>query len=382
MNRARRHIAIAVLLLAACGPAATPSTGASTSPTTAAATTAAAPTVAAPVKLAKIGTIDLPTQTESFDFATIDPRTKTLYLADRTNKGVDIISLTNEKYVSTITGFIGLRKGDDSGPNGVLIIPDVNQLWATDGDSTVKIIDLATKAIVATIPLGGKKRGDDLSYDPQDKVVVIGSDSEDIPYLSFISVADRKILGTLQYPGAGGIEGIIWSPTKSAFYVSIPSTKANPGGQIDLVDPKAMKVTQTFPLKDCYPHGIAFGPSQRIVVGCSGDAIAAGLKAQTLVIDASTGSVVASISEAGGADIVAYNSGANQYVIAESNMTADGTKAGAAAPQLGVIDAATNKFLQSFPTAKSAHTVTVDPATNHIYVPVPGKGIAVFGPGS
>src|SRR5258708_21716401 len=283
MDRARRYLAIAVILLAACGPAATPSTGASTAPATTA-TTTVAPTVAAPVKLAKIGNIDLPTQTDSFDFATIDPSTTTLYLADRTHKGVDIISLANEKYVSTITGFIGLRKSDDSGPNGVLLVPDANQLWATDGDSTVKIIDLATKTVVASISLGGKKRGDDLAYDPQDKLVVIGSDAEETPYLTFISVPDRKVLGTLQYPGAGGVEGILWSQAKGAFYVSIPTTKANPGGQIDLVDPKAMKVTQTFPVKDCYPHGIAFGPSQRLVLGCSGDAIAPALTAQSPII--------------------------------------------------------------------------------------------------
>ncbi len=366
-------LAAASLLVAACSPAAGPS--ATSAAPTAAPTPSPSPS---PAKYGKIATIDVPGMTVSFDFTALDTATKTLYLADRTTNGVDIISLANEKYVSTITGFVGVRKSDDSGPNGLKLIPELKQLWATDGDSTVKVIDLTTNKVIDTIKTGGKKRGDDLGYDPKDKIVMVANDGEDPPFLTFISTTDRKILGKLPMPGAGGLEGMLWDDTKGVFWQSVPTSKANPGGELDLVDPKAMKVTQVYPVQNCYPHGIAFGPSNQLVLGCSGDAIAAGAKAQTLIMDKTNGSIVATVPEAGGSDIVWYNSGDNHYYLAGSNMTSDGTKAGQPAPALQIIDAATNKFIQGLPTKKSAHAVAVDPATNHIYVPIPNEGIAVF----
>ncbi len=373
-------LAAAAIAVAACGPAATtPAAPSATAARTVAATPTATP---APVKYARAGTINFPKDTASFDFAVIDPSTKTLYLADRTNGGVSVVSLANEKYVSTITGFSGLKGSKDSGPNGVALIPDLNQLWATDGNSSVKMVDLKTNTVVGSVSTGGKARGDDLAYDPKDRIVVVGNDAEATPFLTFISTGDRKILGKLEFPGVDGIEGILWSDSRAAFFVSVPNSKTNPGGEIHLVDPKAMKVTQTYPVKDCQPHGIAFGPSNQLLLGCSGDAIAAGSKAQTLILDSTNGSVLATVPEFGGSDIVAFNPTNNLYFLAGSNMTADGTKAGTAAPQLGVINAKTNKLVQTFPTLKSAHTLVVDPATNRVYVPIPNAGIAVFAPAS
>ena len=45
---------------------------------------------------------------------------------------------------------------------------------------------------------------------------------------------------------------------------------------------------------------------------------------------------------------------------------------------LGIIDAATNKWIANVPTGKNAHSVAVDPGNNRVYVPIP-TGIAVFG---
>lgn len=364
---------VGLSILAACAPAAAPSP----SPSVAASATAT-PSPSAAAKYAKVGNIDLPTQTTSFDFAAIDPSSKTLFLADRTNKGVDVISLATEKYVSTIGGFVGLKGPDNSGPNGLAVVSDLNQLWATDGDSTVKVIDLAKGSVIATIASGGKNRGDDVAYDPQDKLVMMANDAETTPFLTFISAADRKILGKLELPGAGGIEGLLWSPSRSVFFVSVPTTKTNPGGEVDLVDPKTMKVTQVYPVKDCYPHGIAFGPRNQMVLACSNDAIQAGAKAQTLIMDATNGSIVATVPEIGGSDIAVFNPTLGHYYLGSSNMTSDGTKSGSPAPALGIIDASTNKFLQGLPTLKSAHTVIADASTGHVYVPIPGMGIAIY----
>src|SRR5713226_6423607 len=235
----------AVAFAMSCGgPAAAPSAPPASSAPAAPATPS--PTKAPPT-YSKIGTINLPTQSGSFDVALVDEKTHTLYLADRTSKGVDII--VNEKFVRTIGGMVGAGKSSDvSGPNGLVLLPDLNQLWAGDGDSTVKVIDLATNAIIASISTGGKGRADEGAYDPKHKIVMIGNDSEDKPFETFISATDRKVLGKLEIPGAGGVEEPEFDEANGVFWLSVPTTKANPGGEIDVIDPVTMKITKTYPL--------------------------------------------------------------------------------------------------------------------------------------
>jgi len=143
-----------------------------------------------------------------------------------------------------------------------------------------------------------------------------------------------------------------------------------------------MKVTKVFALRDCNPHGIAIGPRGQMLLGCSPDALTNGARAQVQVIDMESGNLVAAITETGAADIVWYNPGANQYFVAASGMTADGTKTGAPTPALGIIDAASNRWLQNVSTFAGAHSVVGDPATNHVYVPLPAQGFTVLGGGS
>jgi hypothetical protein len=35
------------------------------------------------------------------------------------------------------------------------------------------------------------------------------------------------------------------------FYMSVPATNTNPGGEIDVIDPVAMAVTARYPLSNC-----------------------------------------------------------------------------------------------------------------------------------
>ena len=365
----------AASIASACGSAATPSASpAASAPPSA----AASPTpTKAPLTFSKVGTISVqPTQSGSFDVSIVDEKTHTLYLADRTTKGVDVF--VNEKFVRTIGGMVGLAKSSDvSGPNGLILLPDLNQLWAGDGDSTVKVIDLNTNAVIATIATGGKGRADEGAYDPKDKIVMIGNDSEDKPFVTFISATDRKVLGKLEIPGAGGIEEPEWDEAGGVFWLSVPTTKTNPGGEIDLIDPKAMKITKTFPVKDCQNTGLVFGPKNELMLVCGNDAIKAGAKASMLFIDRTNGSVIATV-DVGGGDLAVYDPVLNVYFAADSNMTADGTKAGAANPVLAIIDAATHKVLQTIPTKKSAHSVAIDTTNHHVYVPIPDEGIAII----
>ncbi len=369
----------AMALLAACGPAAAPSPSPAAS-TAAVATTA--PTVTpsptkAPVAYKQIGNIDItPKQTDSFDVALVDPKTHTLYLADRTTKGVDVI--VNEKYVTTVTGMVGVApKSADSGPNGLVLVPDLDQLWAGDGDSTIKVIDLKTNTVRATIKLAGKHRTDEGAYDPKDKIVMFANDADDPPFVTFVSATDQKIVGKLDFAGADGLEDSFWDDANGVFWLSVPKSKENKEGAVVSIDPKSMKVTKTYPEKGCESNGLRSGPGSVVLLVCNNDAIQDGFKASTQFMDLKTGNIVGSVP-AGGGDLAVYDDSTGAFLVADSNMTSDGTKAGTAAPAVVVIDGAKMSLLQQIPTAKSSHSIAIDSSNHHIYVPVPGKGIWIL----
>src|SRR2546427_449482 len=72
----------------------------------------------------------------------IDQTTGLGYLADKTNKSVVVFDTKTDKFVSRIPGFVGrLKDGDASGPNGVVVVKGGAEVWVSDGDSTIKVID-------------------------------------------------------------------------------------------------------------------------------------------------------------------------------------------------------------------------------------------------
>src|SRR5713101_3195166 len=85
-----------------------------------------------------------------FDISWVDPGSQRYYLTDRTTtRGggrLDVIDTQTNKFLYSIPttkaeiGFAGLVTGlppgaNGSGPNGVLAIPQLNQLYVGDGDS-------------------------------------------------------------------------------------------------------------------------------------------------------------------------------------------------------------------------------------------------------
>jgi hypothetical protein len=317
----------------------------------------------------------------SFDISWVDPGTHRYYLGDRSNNGVDVVDTVANRFLYRLAqgqfvGFTG--KNDTSGPDGVLVIPDQQTIWVGDGKSRVRVVNARTGLIMATIPTGATaNRADELAYDPADHIVMIANNADDPPFLTVISTTDYHVLGRIVYNDAtDGIEQSVYEPSSGMFYLSVPETKAQPGGRIDRIDPKAMKIVASFPVENCHPGGLTVGPQQQLLIGCS--EIYAGAHAVSIIIDSRDGHVVASIPQVGASDEVWYNPGDKHYFLAARNMTATGMKGAPVTPVLGVIDASTNRWVQNLPTGMGAHSVAADPGNNHVFVPVP-TGIAVFG---
>lgn len=88
---------------------------------------------------------------------------------------------------------------------------------------------------------------------------------------------------------------------------------------------------------------------------------------QSVVISLTDGDIRANIPQIGGSDEVWFDRGSKHYYLAARN-NADST--GKITPVLGVIDAKTHAFDGTTPTSTTAHSVTADPVSRHIFVPI------------
>ncbi len=328
--------------------------------------------------LNRVTVIDIPgSKLEQFDIGYVDSEAGRYYVTDRSNAGVDIFDTRNFTYVGRVGGFVGLKFNPDkrpaivlSGPNGLAFDPQKKELWAADGDSTVKVIDVAANPpkIVASISTGGQKRADELGIDTKDGLVLVGNNADKPSYVTFISTKpDHTIMGKIEMPDASdGIDQPLYVAETGMFYASVPVLKEekNHGG-LAVFDPKTLKMTRLIPLDDCVPAGLAQGPGTKVIVGCS-----AGSKARTptvpipatVIIDVATEKVVKVIHELGGQDEVWYNPGAHQYYTASRDLPSG--------PVLGVINADTDTFVESIATGENAHSVAADSKNNAIFVPL------------
>jgi hypothetical protein len=268
----------------------------------------------------------------------------------------------------------------NSGPAGVVPIPDRNEMYVGDGDGTVKVIDLGSNTIVDVIKLGLSHRADEMAYDAKHQIAAIAGPDEDLPILFFVSVTDRKILGNITFPNAtNGIEQPAWNPADGYVYLSVPETNANPGGEVDVIDSTTFQLLRILPENKCNSAGIAFGPAKQLLLGCSQDSINSFNVANTFIIDWSTGSTISTINGVAGADQVTYDPTTNYYYTSDYQMLAGGLNTSAPDPLLAIIDAGSGTLVQSIPTDNiTAHSVAVDPKSNKMIVPLAGSGMAIY----
>src|SRR5437667_5129891 len=106
----------------------------------------------------------------SFDISFVERSSQTYYLADRSNKAVDIFDASSNTFETRVAGFVGFTGNNDtSGPNGIVVVHDRGEIWAGDGNSTVKVIDLRTDSLVKTVSTAGTARADEVAHDHTDQ---------------------------------------------------------------------------------------------------------------------------------------------------------------------------------------------------------------------
>lgn len=288
---------------------------------------------------------------------------------DRSNKGVDLIDGATGKFLGRVGGFKGFSKAAGAaaaGPDGVLAVGN-DQFWAGDGDSTVKIVDVKSQSIAETISTGGQKRVDEMAYDPRDELVAVVNNADKPPFVTFISSKTHKIVGKIVFDHASdGAEQPAWDPVTGKIYLTIPVIDdVDANGAVAVIDPQTLKLEKMLPVAKCMPAGLAVGPHGHLLIGCSDDAVEKGFPAQSLVMDAKTGKIIAAIDKVGGSDEVWYDEKSGHYYLAAAKNPGG--------PVLGVIDASTDRWIANLPSGPRAHSVAADPVSGRIYVPIEAR---------
>lgn len=309
----------------------------------------------------------------------------TYYLSDRTNKGVHVISLANKTQTGFIGGFVtglvnGTLSSSISGPDGIVILANRNEMYVGDGDGTVKVINLFTNTIVANISTGSKKRADEFAYNPSTQTVVVTNANESPPMVNILNATSHSVIGNISFSGASGLEQPAFNPGDSQFYISIPETTGAPGGAVQMINVMkgSLSIARTLPISSCAPAGIVFGPANQVFIGCSGSQVSSFGYSASYIMDVTTGSIIANISGITGSDQVTYSAKTGYYYASAYLNTVNGVPT----PILAVI-AANGTVLQKIATDNAtAHAVSVDPSTGNMVVPVKAKGIQIYSLGS
>jgi hypothetical protein len=325
--------------------------------------TAGAQATTNPVPYALKTRIPIPTWADfdstaiSVDISWIDPAFGLFVIGDRTAAAVETFD-ANRYVFLTAAGqgaFVGPGPSGAAGPNGVTIVGP-NEVAGGDGDSTLKIVNLDTGEI-QSVNTGGTHRVDEMAYDPPTDTLVAANDreGETTNFITVLKAHPLSIVGKIPCPQCvGGIEQPV--VVNGRFYIAIPTTTANPGGEIDLINTSTMKLDQVIKAGDCRPTGLAPGIGGLFVTGGGG-----------CVVDPRTGGAT-QITDAGGDEIATLpGRGIYAFVIA-------GTQT------LNLVDAGTNEVFQKLPVALG-HNLAANPDNGEIWIPdYQSKSVLVFAP--
>jgi DNA-binding beta-propeller fold protein YncE len=266
------------------------------------------------------------------------------------------VFVSRSTHMMVIEGATGKVLGDipnTPGVHGAGFAPKAGHGFTTNGgDETVTMFDLNTLAVLKQIKVGPGLDG--IMYDEPDDKIILTNHSRPIGTLTAIDPKSGDIVATVELedtaPEGAAADG------KGHIFVNNESKHT-----IQVIDVKTWKPTASWPLAPCEgPTGIAYDKaSNRIFSGCNKTSV---------VVDASTGKIVASIPNGTRVDALGWDASKKLIYIpngGEGNVTV-------------VHQDSPDKYsvvatVATFPGAK---TIAVDPRTHNVYLFQPERGPA------
>src|SRR3954462_6076173 len=277
------------------------------------------------------------------DYVTVEPATGRVFVSRSTHMMV----------VDGATGKVLADIGNTPGVHGAGLATKAGHGFTTNsGDQTVTMFDLKTLEVLKQIKVGPGLDG--IMYDEPDDKIILTNHSRPVGTLTAIDPHNGDIVATVELedtaPEGAAADG------KGHIFVNNESKNT-----IQVIDVKTWKATASWPLAPGDgPTGIAYDKAtNRIFSGCSGTSV---------VVDADTGKVVASIKNGTRVDALGWDPATKLIYIpngGEGNVTV-------------VHQDSADKYstVATVPTFAGAKTITVDPTTHNAYLFQPERGPA------
>jgi DNA-binding beta-propeller fold protein YncE len=281
------------------------------------------------------------------DYLTADPASGRVYISRGTH--VMIVDGATGKVLGDIP--------DTPRTHGIAMAAKSNHGFTTNaGDSSSTMFDLTSMAVIKKVKAGMDGLDGIMYDDATDKILTINH-SRPIGTAVVIDPKTGDVVGKVELSGNAPEGGV--SDGKGKIYINIENKNA-----IDVVDSKTWKVVATWPIAPCDgPTGIAMDrTTNRIFAGCSDTSV---------VVDATTGKVVAKIANGGNVDALGWDQAQKLIYIPagkEGNVTV-------------VHEDSPDKYtvVATVPTMARAKTVAIDDVRHIAYVFTPEYGPAPAG---
>jgi len=259
-------------------------------------------------------------------------------------------------HMMVVEGATGRVLGDipnTPGVHGAGIATKAGHGFTTNGgDGNVTMFDLKTLEVIKQIKVGQGLDG--IMYDEPDDKIILTNHSRPIGTLTALDPRTGDILATVELED-NSPEG---AAADGKGHIFVNNERKN---TIQVVDVKTWKATASWPLAPCEgPTGIAYDrATNRIFSGCNRTSV---------VLDAGTGKVVATIANGTRVDALGWDPGKKLIYIpngGEGNVTVVHQDSADKYTVVATVD--------TFPGAK---TITVDARSHNVYLFQPERGPA------
>jgi DNA-binding beta-propeller fold protein YncE len=270
-----------------------------------------------------------------WDYLVADDSTSRLYVSHSTI--VQVVDLKKNKVIATIS--------DTKGVHGIALAKDLNKGFISNGkDTSVTVFDLKNLKAVTKIKVTGNNP-DAILYDPfTHRVFTFNGQSSNATVIDAIS---DSVVGTINLPGKPEFSV---SNSMGKIYVNIENKS-----EVCQINPVTLRIEKTWsvsPGKE--PSGMAIDiADHQLFIVCGNKLM--------IVLDTYNGKIIAKVKIGYRVDGVAYDPDLKRIYTSNG----DGT--------LTVVkkeNKNTFKVLENFPTQTGARTITLNPKTHRIYLPV------------
>ncbi len=299
------------------------------------------------MSLREVARIQLPKHPPSggFDHAAIDTATDRLFVAHTANDGVDVVDLDGRTYLRSLARLKGVA--------GVWVDESQRLLFTSNrGEDTASVFRIETRGEHETLRVPTGVRPNGMAFDPERQLWLIAGvgdakRSDAPPTLTFVGLRERKVLSSIKVPGR--TRWATFHRPSDAFYVNI----ADPASILRVSADDVTRLGRTYPVPAKGPHGMEQDPGGEVLYCACDDAV-------LLTLNVASGEIRKVGPLAGSPDVLWLDS-ARERLYAATDDAATVQVFGTAPPRL----------LETYPTSRGAHTLTVDPKRHEVHVFLP-----------